>query len=207
MAKGLVMCFVKYPVAGRVKTRLARSVGDREAARCYRVLAEHNFAVVQAACQRDDVGVVFDPPEDDAAVRTWLPGADQYWPQVAGDLSARLTAGFQRAFEAGYCRVIVVGSDTLGLAPSILTEAMTALEQWDTVIGPSEDGGYYLIGTRRFWPFLFEDISWSTDQVLRQTRERMRGRRLTTRVLPVLEDLDEGRQLNSEAAAFLRDEA
>jgi hypothetical protein len=187
---------VKYPAPGKVKTRLARSVGDREAARLYKNLAEMNFREILKLRQSNvcDIVVVFDPPEKIGEIQRWLGGPCEYTPQSDGGLGARLTRAIQDAFRNGGKRVVVLGSDTLGLKSRFIEEAFQHLQSKDVVIGPAEDGGYYLIGLSSFKPELFQGIDWSTSKVSDQTMKIIQKLSLSSQALRPLEDLDEIRR-------------
>lgn len=193
MNPNILFYFVKYPTPGKVKTRLAKTIGDREAARLYKELAERNFREVALLHQRKvcDLVIVFDPPEQIEDVRNWLAAPCEYWPQSEGGLSERLIIAFRDAFSKGDKRVIALGSDTLGLTSQIIEEAFECLQSEDVVVGPAEDGGYYLIGLSSFEPELFQGIPWSTSGVLAQTYKTINSLRLSYRTLSQLQDLDE----------------
>jgi rSAM/selenodomain-associated transferase 1 len=182
--------FVKYPTAGHVKTRLAKTLGDQAAARVYRQLAGQNYSILRA-CGQTDLIVFFDPPEDHDKIQQWLPSADEYLPQQGDDLGQRLTSAFAWAFAQGYKRVAAYGSDTLHLTTEIAQQSFAALCQTDVVIGPAKDGGYYLIGLSANHPQVFVNISWSTSDVLAQTYQIMTKLKLKYQSLSALEDLDE----------------
>lgn len=199
MRPNILLYFVKYPAPGKVKTRLAKTVGEREAARLYKELAEKNFREAALLHQRKvcDLIVVFDPPAQREDIKDWLPAPCEYWPQRGGGLSARLTHAFREAFgsasggQKGSKRVMALGSDTLGLTTDIIQQGFEALHSNDVVVGPAEDGGYYLIGLNSFQPALFQGISWSTDVVLTQTYSHISKLGLSYQTLIHLEDLDE----------------
>jgi rSAM/selenodomain-associated transferase 1 len=190
MNANAILYFVKYPTPGKVKTRLAKSIGEAQAAQLYRQLAEENFTVVRA-CQNSSLIVFFDPPEDQARVHQWLGGADNYIPQEGVGLGDRLIRAFQWAFDQGYKCVAAYGSDTLHLTTTIVEQSFVALKDADVVIGPAKDGGYYLIGTSSNQPKLFEEIPWSTSDVLLATYKRINGLELKYHTLCPLEDMDE----------------
>lgn len=190
MNANAIFYFVKYPTAGKVKTRLARSIGNEKAAEIYRQLAQENFFVIRQ-CRETDVIVYFDPPEDQHKVQQWLAGADQYIPQVGIGLGDRLKYAFQFGFENGYKRVCAYGSDTLQLTPTIVEQSFVALSEADVVIGPAKDGGYYLIGTSSYQPAMFENVPWSTADVLSETYKKIHECKLKYHTLVPLEDLDE----------------
>lgn len=184
--------FVKAPAPGRVKTRLAAEVGAHSAAEIYRVLGRR----VVSACARMGAGhetvVWFAPAEARPVVRAWLEGLSvaAYRAQVPGALGARLSAAFQRHFDDGARRVIVIGSDCPTVDASVVTQALAALDAHDLVLGPAHDGGYYLIGLRAPAPYLFRGIAWSTDAVLGQTLARARQVALSVALLPTRRDID-----------------
>ncbi len=191
--KQALLYFVKYPTSGRVKTRLARTVGDQEAAKLYSDLTERNLGVIAPLHQQKifDLVVVFDPPERKEDVKRWISLSCEYFQQSVGDLGERLTHAFEAVFRGGGKRVMALGSDTLGLTTDIILQGFEALQSNDVVVGPAEDGGYYLIGLSHFQPKLFEGIAWSTCEVLPQTYKAISNLRLSYQTLCPLDDLDE----------------
>ncbi len=185
-----VLYFVKNPVPGKVKTRLAKSVGAVKAAELYRDLAAENFHILKRP-ELWSLAVTFDPPEAESEIADWLPGAADYTAQQGADLGSRLQFAFEQAFQAGANKVLALGSDTLGLEEETIRRAFDALNETDLVIGPARDGGYYLIGMKELHARLFDKIAWSTHAVYRQTLVRARLLRLDWYELPILEDLDE----------------
>lgn len=195
MKDRVFLYFVKSPEPGRVKTRLAREVGPQRAAEIYRELAEKNLTTLAALSKTIySVAIAFDPPEAEERIKAWLPDQDEYLPQRGDDLGKRLAQAFDKVFERGARGVLALGSDTLGLEKSLLEEAGRALDSSDVALGPTEDGGYYLIGLRRPEPRLFEEIPWSTSAVFEKTLERIRREKLSYTVLRKLSDLDEGKE-------------
>jgi rSAM/selenodomain-associated transferase 1 len=193
MEQNVLLYFVKYPTPGKVKTRLAKTVGEQEAARLYSELTGKNLEVVALLYQRKifDLVIVYDPPEKSEDIKRWLSLLCEYLPQCGGGLSERLTHAFYEAFQKGGKRVMALGSDTLGLTTDIIQQGFEALQSNDVVVGPAEDGGYYLIGLNSFQPELFKEISWSTDIVLQQTYNRISKLGLSHQTLVPLQDLDE----------------
>lgn len=185
-----MLLFVKYPTPGRVKTRLAKTIGDQEAARLYQQLAENNYSILRE-CKAANLIVVFDPPEDHDKVQQWFPDADQHIPQSGLGLGERLTNAFQWAFDQGFKGVIAFGSDTLNLTTTIVEQSFVMLKEVDVVVGPAKDGGYYLIGLTSKQPQLFAAIHWSTSEVLSQTYQAIQNLKLQYQILTTLEDLDE----------------
>jgi len=188
--KNAIIYFVKYPTPGKVKTRLARTVGDKKAALLYKELAEKNFLTLKQ-CKETELIVFFDPPEDLVNVHWWLAGADQYIPQEGSTLGERLINAFKWAFDNGFRKVTAVGSDILQMTTTIADQSFVALKEVDVVIGPAKDGGYYLIGLSSNRPSLFEGIDWSTSKVLSQTYQVINKLKLKYHTLCPLDDLDE----------------
>ncbi len=188
--KNAVLYFAKYPTPGKVKVRLAKTLGNDEAARIYRELAGDNYKVLRMA-KGIDLIVMFDPPQQEEGIKQWLVNANFYASQKGEDLGARLSNAFQWAFDNGYQRVSAFGSDILGLTTIIAEQSFVALKEADVVIGPAKDGGYYLIGLSSNRPMLFEGIDWSTSEVLSQTYQIINKLRLKYHTLCPLEDLDE----------------
>ena len=115
-----------------------------------------------------------------------------YMPQKGEDLGERMRNGFIQTFAEGFKRVILIGSDIPGLPLEFIEEAFTSLRDKDAVIGPSLDGGYYLIGFRNktFSPKVFEGIPWSTEKVFEETMKVLEKERLTVHTLPRWRDID-----------------
>ena len=187
-----ILLFVKYPEPGKVKTRLAATLGAVEAAGIYRRLVA---AVVAGLPREDDLAVLFDPPEKRAQVADWLQSllagrrAD-FVAQAAGDLGERLERAFAEAFERGFAKVAVIGSDCIELTPAVFSETWQALETHDAVLGPSTDGGYYLLALRQPCAALFRGIAWSTDAVRAQTLAQAQAAGLAVHELAALPDID-----------------
>ncbi|MBS0660385.1 MAG: TIGR04282 family arsenosugar biosynthesis glycosyltransferase [Verrucomicrobia bacterium] len=186
-----LLLFVKRPRPGEVKTRLAADLGPEAAADAYRRLTA---AVLRALPREIPLRICFAPDEAQAEVETWLsPSLAQpatYHPQGGGDLGVRLAGAFAAAFEAGAERVVVLGSDCIDLTADLLRGAFAALQEVDAVLGPSPDGGYYLLGLRRPSPRVFAGIAWSTERVAAQTLERLAELGWSHRLLPARTDVD-----------------
>jgi rSAM/selenodomain-associated transferase 1 len=182
--------FVKTPDPGRVKTRLAHEIGPEEAAALYHRLGR----AVVSQCGADDHHTVvwFAPSEGEAAVRSWLSGLGvaEFVAQRSGGLGARLAGTFARHFREGAGRVVVIGSDCPDVDRVVVQRAFETLERHALVLGPSEDGGFYLIGLTAPAPGLFRRVAWSTPAVLEQTVRNARRLGLEPALLPVLRDID-----------------
>lgn len=190
--KRAILLFLKHPTPGQVKTRLGATMGAAAAAEVYRWLVAE---VCRRVPQEDQLVILYDPPERRAEIEAWIPALLPerelcFWAQAAGDLGARLTCAFEQAFGAGYQKAAAIGSDCLDLSPALCDEAWGQLAAHDCALGPTFDGGYYLIALRHPEPALFRAIDWSTDAVFTQTLERARTAGLSVHELPRLHDID-----------------
>jgi rSAM/selenodomain-associated transferase 1 len=188
----VILLFLKFPEPGRVKTRLAAAMGAENAAKAYRCLVAE---VCRQLAEEDDLLVLFDPPDRELDVAAWLrelmPSRRfALSPQVEGDLGSRLTHAFDAAFARGYKLATAIGSDCVELTPAHFAEAWRELDRADGVIGPTVDGGYYLLALKTPQPTLFREIDWSTGAVFEQTVERAASAGLRLHVLPALHDVD-----------------
>lgn len=196
-----LLVFAKAPRPGAVKTRLARSIGDGAAAEVYRRMGR--LVVDQMASAPATVTVCHAPDEAATEVRDWLGAAPaRYWPQGGGDLGARMSRMFDRAFESSE-RVAVIGTDAPAVDAETIRRALMALDSADVVLGPSRDGGYYLMALRRPQPRLFTDIGWSTPSVMEDTAARARSLGLDVTFLEVQSDVDTAADLTPELAGDL----
>lgn len=183
----VLIILVKEPVAGKVKTRLARSLGPDTAASVYRKMAERIWSATEAGYGR---WLVYAPADAGDGIKGWLPGADCYLPQVEGDFGIRLSEAVRAAFEAGAEAVIVVGTDVPELSSKKIEHAFAQLEAHPAVLGPSPDGGYWSIGLKRHCAEAFQGITWSSSDTFRQTFEALSRCGLAPHCLESLRDVD-----------------
>ncbi len=186
-----LIIFARYPEVGKAKTRLIPALGPEGATALYRQLAEHMLVQVQAFKHQHplEVEVRFTGGTQELMQR-WLGQDLLYTEQGTGDLGKRMARSLQAAFAGGVQRAIIIGTDCPQLDTAILQSAFEALAQQDLVLGPATDGGYYLIGLRRFVPELFVDIPWSTATVFSKTLAIATHLNLTIAQLPTLTDID-----------------
>lgn len=191
-----LIIFTRYPQPGTAKTRLIPALGEAGAAALSRQMTEHTLAQVFALQQAYSVQAeVWFAGGTVDLMRQWLGQDWCYVAQGEGDLGDRLVRSCRFAFTAGCQRVVIIGTDCPELSPSLLVQAFTHLHQHDVVLGPAQDGGYYLIGLRQFTPELFAGVAWSTAAVLQQTQAIATQLGLTVSVLPVLSDVDTPKDL------------
>ena len=184
-----IIVFVKAPHPGQVKTRLAKSVGNRQAAQLYRCFTEDVLDIIESLGL--DNLVFFTPAAEEAMLKAWLGEHRSYIPQQGTHLGERMAAAFLHSFSLGYERALIVGSDSPDLPSAFLREALEALPQ-QAVIGPSEDGGYYTLGfaLSTFCPAVFGALPWSTPQVYAQTLEILNQSCCPAHILPTWTDID-----------------
>jgi rSAM/selenodomain-associated transferase 1 len=198
----VAMVFVRHPSPGRTKTRLAEAIGDDAAVRVYRRMAERVVAGVEALSRPGLLRWGWAAPAGEVdTVARWLGPGLAYFGQPEGDLGARLREAFRAAFAAGAERVVVVGTDCVDAGTACLEAAFEALREADAVIGPAEDGGYYLLGLARPVPQVFEDIPWSTSRAGAETVRRLQEAGASVRLLGRLLDVDTVEDLRRVAAS------
>ncbi|MHC4570126.1 MAG: TIGR04282 family arsenosugar biosynthesis glycosyltransferase [Planctomycetota bacterium] len=185
-----ILLFVKSPMAGKVKTRLAAEIGKQATAGLYKCFVEDLLSMIENV--DSGLHVCFHPPEAMSQVQQWLGDQYSYRPQRGDDLGSRLKNAFADAFEDGFSKVVAIGSDSPDLPEKFLREAFDKLESHDAVIGPAGDGGYYLIGFSEdsFLEEAFDGIAWSTSAVCDQTRARLKAHGLNVHLLPLWHDVD-----------------
>jgi rSAM/selenodomain-associated transferase 1 len=183
-----LLIFIKEPVSGQVKTRLAVEIGADAACHVYRRCVERTLE--RLAVLRDDITLYVEPAEATGRIQTWLGSEWPVSPQRGVTLGERMAQAIDRAFKEGMRRVAVIGTDSPWIDHPLIEEAFTAMEQADLVIGPARDGGYYLVGLARPTPGLFQGMPWSTSQVLDQTLGKARALGLSVSLLPEGYDVD-----------------
>lgn len=180
-----LIIFVKNPIPGTVKTRIARTVGNERAVDVYRHLLRHTQEIVaQLPVQR----VVYYGDfvnENDG----WNDYDKQL--QTGNDLGQRMLNAFREQFATGATRAVIIGSDCLAITPDHIQRAFAALDEADVVIGPATDGGYYLLGMTQPHSFLFRDMPWSQPELRQLTELAILQHNLTFERLDELTDIDE----------------
>ncbi|MFZ2947877.1 MAG: TIGR04282 family arsenosugar biosynthesis glycosyltransferase [Desulfuromonadaceae bacterium] len=189
MKRGLIV-FAREPLPGAVKSRLAASIGDQAAADLYETMLED---VLKGVRQLDDVAhVVYWACEEESLPRLSEKYRCPSRRQIPGDLGQRMRGAFGEMFADGSDVCCIIGSDAPDLPLPYIREACRLLEteRADVVLGPSRDGGYYLIGMRQVWPQFFTDIPWGSASVLELSLEAARNAGLTAALLPEWQDID-----------------
>lgn len=184
----LLGMFAKWPAPGQVKSRLAADTSPAWAAR---VAEAFLLDLVERYAQLDARRVlVYSPVECRSQFAAVVQDRFELIPQVSGTLGERLAAFMRDCFAEGVPAVVLVGTDSPTLPLALVQQAFERLHEADVVLGPATDGGYYLIGCRRFVPELFADISWSSERVLLETCQRVQQGGLRLALLPPWYDVD-----------------
>lgn len=190
MRKGLII-FIRNPVIGQVKTRLAKTVGDEKALQVYELMLAHTH---DNCCKLSCDKFVYysdQPPKNDL----WENDLFIKRMQTTGNLGEKMARAFKDLFDEGYKQLIIIGSDCLELTSGILEDAFGSLGQSDVVIGPSTDGGYYLLGMNRLIPELFINKQWSSSSVMEDTLADLAVLNISYTQLIPLTDIDEEKDL------------
>ena len=180
-----LIIFVKNPIPGTVKTRIARTVGNDRAVQVYQHLLRHTQHVAAQLPQHRVVYYGDFVNENDG----WN-DYDKYL-QTGNNLGQRMLNAFRERFAAGANRAVVIGSDCLAIKPDHIQRAFAALGQTDVVLGPATDGGYYLLGMKQPHEFLFADMPWSQPELRQLTELAILQHDLTFERLDELTDIDE----------------
>ncbi|MCG9129483.1 TIGR04282 family arsenosugar biosynthesis glycosyltransferase [Candidatus Poribacteria bacterium] len=189
-----LIVFAKNPIPNQVKTRLIPDVSPEQAASLYSAFLI-DWCETLSELSNIDLVIAYTPKESQADLQSLLGEDVDYIPQEGIDLGERLTSATQWASENRYNKIILVGSDSPTLPISYIFQAVVGLDTRDVVIGPSVDGGYYLIGfsstnLTTTVPSVFENIAWSTANVFQQTVERIHAIDATLKLLPPWYDVD-----------------
>jgi rSAM/selenodomain-associated transferase 1 len=184
-----LILFMKAPRLGQVNTRLQPELMPEESLMLYRAMVEDTVS------QFDDVGfcdvkIFFYPQDAKDEMEHWLGDHFEYFPQHGADLGEKLHNAIAEMLNQKYDKVVLVGSDIPTLDSTTIVRAFTNLNDYDVALGPSKDGGYYLIGMKKPYPTLFQEMDWSTSIVLQQTIQKARQAQLDIVQLEVKSDID-----------------
>lgn len=164
-SKNALIIFTRNPELGTCKTRLAKTIGDDATLEIYKHLLKHTaetakkisadrFVFYSEAIEKEDL---------------WNPDFFKKKLQEGTDLGDRMENAFSELFQLGYEKVVIIGSDLLDLMAEIISEGFQKLNQYNYVLGPAEDGGYYLFGMKQLHPKIFKNKDWGTESVLHDT--------------------------------------
>lgn len=184
--KRLLIIFYRNPELGKVKSRLADTIGEERALAIYLLMAAHTRQIsLPVKVDRVVYYSQFIDTEDN-----WLNNDFQKRLQHGVDLGEKMKKAFEESFDSGYESVCIIGTDCLELTAEVLARAFEILNHEDAVLGPAADGGYYLLGMKRFIPEVFDKKKWSTDSVCNDTIDDFKRLAYRYQLLPMLHDID-----------------
>jgi len=181
--KSLLIVFVKNIILGKVKTRLAKTIGDVGAFNIYYEL----FSITESASQKVNVDrhIYF----SDVIIPSKWEG-DKKFVQEGEDLGIRMRNAFQDGFNQGYDNIILIGSDLPNISKEIIDTGFDTLQNNDVVFGPAEDGGYYLVGMSKMNAPIFENKPWSQSELLAVTLTQLKEQQQSVGFIDTLNDID-----------------
>jgi rSAM/selenodomain-associated transferase 1 len=186
-----LIIFVRNPIYGKVKTRLAKDIGDDNALKVYYSLLKHTLNITQPINCSKFVYYADEVTYQDI----WdIPGYSKRL-QEGNDLGERMYHAMKDAFDSGFTKVLIVGSDCFQIKTEIIEKAIVLLNHYSAVLGPAIDGGYYLLALANLIPDLFFNKAWSTDQVSQQTISDFNRIGISYDLLEELNDIDDGSDL------------
>ncbi len=184
--KHALIIFVRNPELGKVKTRLAATIGNEKALLIYKELLQHTFNISSETNAAKFIFYFNEPEENDI----WDAEGFTKKVQSPGNLGYKMKDAFTHLFNDGYEKIVIIGSDCFELTTIIIEEAFTLLEKNVAVIGPANDGGYYLLGLKKMLPYIFENKQWSTQHVYDETINDLTKNNISFHALINLTDVD-----------------
>lgn len=173
-SKNLLLVFTRNPVLGKCKTRLAATIGDKAALDIYKFLLNHTFEITKNLNVHKQVHYSEEIWENDI----WDTSIFEKCLQEGNDLGERMSFAFQKGFSNGFKNIIIIGSDMYDISANDLETAFNSLEKENFVVGPAEDGGYYLLGMNIFNEAVFKNKVWGTNTVLKNTRNDLEKQKI-----------------------------
>ncbi len=182
--------FFKYPEPGKVKTRLAKKLGENFVLELYREFIRDLMNT--GAKARCDLILAVSPAGEQTREDLEREFGTRSYLQRGKDLGERMYNALEDVFRSGYSRSLLTGSDVPGISPGLINTAFDKLSESDIVLGPSSDGGYYLLGVKRgkHRREIFTDIPWSSQEVLKKTLDNIEKLKLSCRLVDEMNDID-----------------
>jgi rSAM/selenodomain-associated transferase 1 len=184
--KSLLIIFYRNPKVGRVKTRLAATVGNQRALEVYGKLSMHTRSITENL-QMDKIVFYSDAID---LMDIWPNATFLKALQEGNDLGEKMKNAFRRGFETGYSSICIIGTDCPELSTEVIEEGFDELNSVDAVVGPARDGGYYLLGMNKIHVDIFDHKNWGTDTVLQATIDDFEALNLLYVKLEPLHDID-----------------
>jgi uncharacterized protein len=197
MTNSALIIFAKLPRAGEVKTRLGKSIGMEKAVEVYKHFAEHAFTLADNLHSKGvDVFVLYGPGAKQKEVAEWVARDFFFTEQQGTTLGDRMHHAFDLTFASGAMQSVIIGTDVPELDARTIQEGFESLAKHDIVLGPSNDGGYYLLGMNAPTKNVFAGITWSVETVSLQTITRIQSLQLSYHLLPKFSDIDTEKDLD-----------
>ncbi|PCJ27689.1 MAG: glycosyltransferase [Flavobacteriales bacterium] len=183
MSKELLIVFVKNIKLGKVKTRLAKAIGDEGAFQVYKHLVELTEKAIEGVNTTKHVYF-----SDSIIDEKWQKTSK--FVQKGADLGEKMKNSFKNGQKQGFSKIVLIGSDLPKISPEIIQKGFDELEKNEVVFGPAEDGGYYLVGMTKAHFCIFENKVWSTDSLLEETLAELNEKKIQYSLLEMLNDID-----------------
>ena len=197
MSKNLLIVFAKNIILGKVKTRLAKTIGNENAFDVYKFLVQRTEE--NTSQLRDcDIHIYF----SDVIIESKWKSCKKFV-QKGNDLGEKMKDAFQNSFDSGYKNVVGIGTDIPDLNTEIIENSFQSLDNSETVFGPAEDGGYYLLGMKKLHPSIFDNKEWSTPTLLKKTLNELNKLDISFSKLTELNDIDTIEDLEKSSIKFL----
>jgi rSAM/selenodomain-associated transferase 1 len=186
-----VIIFARLPEKGKVKTRLAKTLGDDFAVKFYKICSEHTFSECWKTVSGDTtVYVFYQDINNQESIKNWAGKDFRAFPQSGGDIGIRMLNAFNFVFDERIKKAVLIGTDIPDISSEIISNALTSLDTNEVVVGPAKDGGYYLIGMKKTIGFLFEKIEWGTGKVFEDTLYGINKNNIKSEIICELYDID-----------------
>lgn len=186
--KNAAIVFQKNAVKGKVKTRIAKDLGEERALEIYEFLLKNTYKNL-GDVDHMDILLFFSDYQEEVTLKP-KSGQLSTHIQIGNDLGQKMFLAFKEAFKLGYEKVLIIGTDCPEIRTVHLQTAMEKLDTNEVVFGPAKDGGYYLLGLKKLYTFIFEGIPWSTDKVLELSLLRLKEKDMSFECLETLSDID-----------------
>jgi rSAM/selenodomain-associated transferase 1 len=193
-----IIIFSRFPRKGKVKTRLAKTTGNDFAVEFYKLCSERTFDECRKFSFDETAVYVFYSDSDELVeIKEWTHNEFVYILQTGENLGARMLHAFKTVFDSGAGKAVIIGTDIPDISYRIIMQAMQYLGEYEVVVGPAKDGGYYLLGMTNLFRFLFNDIAWGTNNVFAETINKLTGHNIKKKILTELHDIDTEESLNA----------
>ncbi|MFP3982717.1 MAG: TIGR04282 family arsenosugar biosynthesis glycosyltransferase [Desulfurivibrionaceae bacterium] len=197
-ADELLILFTRFPEPGQVKTRLIPALGSRKAAKLQRILTGVSIEeALDLSGRRGTLTELFFSGGDDNLMKQTFGLSMPLKLQKGSTLGEKLRQAFRESFARGITRVVIIGTDCPSLTSEIMESALLKLKDYDVVVGPAVDGGFYLIGMGEGYDDILEGIDWGSGQVLAQLTENIQKKSLAFTLMDYLRDIDDPEDLTA----------